>query len=273
MRDELEDLDLLLKAAQEAGSIALRFFQQAHIPNWMKRGESPVSEADLAVDACLKNYLLGARPHYGWISEESTYKAPALAQNAARFFVIDPIDGTRGFLNKSPQWCLSLAVVQNHRPVAGVIFCPVLEKMYSAIRQEGAYLNGQALLPFKASALESKKVEEEGAQQRPLFVSGSAAIVKNWTKSYGEIFKIVRPIPSLAYRLALLAEKKIDIVLVRPNAYDWDLAAADLLLSEVGGLLADGSNRAPYYAMYPFHHAALLGVQDHSWQKRLNLAV
>ena len=97
------DLALLIEAAREAGRIALRFFRQS--PEvWMKGGTSPVSEADYAADKYLNETLLAARPDYGWLSEETTDDAARLS--ARRTFVVDPIDGTRGFLEGRREWCV-----------------------------------------------------------------------------------------------------------------------------------------------------------------------
>ena len=115
-----QDLALLQTAAREAGRIALGFFRQD--PQvWWKEGNSPVSEADFAVDRFLKEALLGARPDYGWLSEETDPLAEVatLVEPPRRFFVIDPIDGTRSFIRGEDTWCVSVAVVEGGRPVAG----------------------------------------------------------------------------------------------------------------------------------------------------------
>ncbi len=116
---EADDLALLTEAALAAGRIAMRFWRQAP-KSWDKGGEhGPVSEADLAVNAALKDRLLTARASYGWLSEETPDTADRLARD--RVFVLDPIDGTRAFLAGEDGFSISLAVVQAGRPVAGVV--------------------------------------------------------------------------------------------------------------------------------------------------------
>ena len=132
-----EDLELLRDAAREAGLIAMRYF--GNNPQvWMKGGTSPVSEADHAADAYLRSTLLAARPDYGWLSEE-TADDPARLQ-ARRTFVVDPIDGTRGFLEGLRSWCVSVAVVEDGRTLAGVLECPAKEEIYWALLSRKEFL-------------------------------------------------------------------------------------------------------------------------------------
>src|SRR5690606_32518652 len=117
-----EGLNLIRDAARDAAAIALRYFRKD--PQvWWKEGISPVSEADFEVDRFLRERLTAARPDYGWLSEETADNAERLS--ARRTFVVDPIDGTRAFINGLETWCISIAVVEDGRPVAGVLNCPV----------------------------------------------------------------------------------------------------------------------------------------------------
>jgi myo-inositol-1(or 4)-monophosphatase len=95
----MTDLALLIEAAQEAGDLALRY-QSAGLKVSYKIGGSPVTDVDLAIDALLKQRLLGARPNYGWLSEESADSAYRLTRR--QLFVIDPIDGTTAYLQGTP---------------------------------------------------------------------------------------------------------------------------------------------------------------------------
>ena len=115
------DLELIAAAAEEAAGIAMGYFRKD--PKvWYKDGQSPVSEADFAVDGFLKDALLAARPGYGWVSEETA--RPERDDAEGRFFVVDPIDGTRAYLRGEDTWCVSIAVIEGGRPVAGAIVAP-----------------------------------------------------------------------------------------------------------------------------------------------------
>jgi len=136
------DLGLIREAAREAGRIALGFFKQS--PEvWLKDGTSPVSEADYAVDRFLRETLTAARPAYGWLSEETADSAGRLA--ATRTFVVDPIDGTRAFLDGRSTWCVSVAVVENGHPLTGVLDCPATGEIFSATAGKGATKDGRRL--------------------------------------------------------------------------------------------------------------------------------
>jgi myo-inositol-1(or 4)-monophosphatase len=125
------DLALIAAAAREAGAIAMRHFRND--PEvWMKNGTSPVSAADIAVDTFLRETLIEARPDYGWLSEETADSSARL--EARRTFVVDPIDGTRAFIQGRRTWCVSIAVVEAGAPLAGVLECPAKGEFYEGRR-------------------------------------------------------------------------------------------------------------------------------------------
>ena len=139
---ERDDLALLESCARAAGEIARKFYG-TDFQRWAKDGGSPVTEADLAVDAYLKEKLLAARPFYGWLSEESIDNADRLA--AARVFVVDPIDGTVAFVKHRPHFTICAAVVEAGRPLDAVVYNPISEECFTARRGGGAFLNGNAI--------------------------------------------------------------------------------------------------------------------------------
>jgi myo-inositol-1(or 4)-monophosphatase len=239
--DLASDLALLLESAREAGRIALRYFKQS--PEvWLKGGTSPVSEADYAADKFLNETLLAARLDYGWLSEETTDDAARLS--ARRTFVVDPIDGTRGFLDGRRDWCVSVAVVERGRSIAGVLECPAREETFSAVLGGGAFKNGRRLSVGEA---------------RPMaLVGGPAAMIDALPQETRSRLKRADYIPSLAYRLAMVADGTLDASFVKPNSHDWDIAAADLILREAGGDLLDEQGKAPSYGGSHIRHGALV---------------
>ena len=131
------DLDLILDAAMEASGIAMDYFRRS--PDITIKGDdSPVTEADLAIDTFLHDLLRTARPDYGWLSEERDDDGSR--NRAKRSFVVDPIDGTRAFIAETAEWCISIGLVEAGRPIIGVLCCPVSNTVYSAVKGQGAYL-------------------------------------------------------------------------------------------------------------------------------------
>ena len=141
------DLDLLIDAARAAGEEALRHTGPT-ARRWDKPGGlGPVTEADMAVDALLSDRLRAARPGYGWLSEETEDNTDRLSQD--RVFIVDPIDGTRSFVEGSSTWAHAIAVADQGVITAAVVYLPLRNKLYSASLGGGAYLNGA---PIRATA-------------------------------------------------------------------------------------------------------------------------
>jgi myo-inositol-1(or 4)-monophosphatase len=235
------DLELIRGAAREAGELAMRYFRRE--PQvWMKAGNSPVTEGDLAVDHLLRERLSTARPDYGWLSEETADSPERLA--ARRTFVVDPIDGTRGFIAGSDEWCVSVAVVEAGRPLVGVLDCPARKEIYAARAGGGAVCNGKAIA-----------VREPAGELR---VGGPKALIQAMPEAARRHFAAVPYIPSLAYRLAMVARGAIDATFIKANSHDWDLAAADLILAEAGGMVLDRRGETPFYARRETRHGTLV---------------
>lgn len=242
-----EDLVLLETAAREAGALALTYFQN-NPEVWLKPGDSPVTEADFAVDKFLANTLRSARPSYGWLSEESEDDAARLTSE--RLFVVDPIDGTRGFMEGSKDWTISVAIVQKQsagnttqgwRPKTAALYNPCRDEMYLAEIGQGSTLNGESMQVSGLSEISGSNISISKPMYRTMDLEGLGAARS-------------RHIPSLAYRLALVASGALSAAVARPNSHDWDLAAADLLVQEAGGiLLGENGSNVSYNAPVPKH--------------------
>lgn len=240
--DLAADLDLLREAAREAGQIAMRFFRK-NPEVWLKGGTSPVSEADYAADRYLHETLLAARPGYGWLSEERADDIVRLKAN--RTFIVDPIDGTRGFLEGRKEWCISVAVVEAGRPLVGVLECPVMEETYWATLGGGAFRSGHRLA-----------VREPA---RPLArVGGPGTMISALPDAVRSRVEKSPYVPSLACRIAMVADGTLDATFVKPSARDWDLAAADLILHEAGGVILDEDGVSPRYGGRETAHGHLV---------------
>ena len=252
-----DDLDLLRHHCAEGGRIARRWFGED--PEvWMKEGNSPVSEADFAVDTHLKRELLAARPDYGWLSEETedTHER----EGKRRVFVVDPIDGTRGFLAGDRRWCVAAAIVEGNRPVAGVLEVPVVGETVSAALGRGAWLGGTRL---DASA---------GRDHAPLRIAGPKVFMRLARDVFDHSVEAAPFVPSLAYRIALVALGRIDVAFARASARDWDLAAADIVAHEAGIVLRGLEGEVLTYNCPSTRHGVLVACRPERLDEMLAVA-
>src|SRR3984893_16146907 len=140
MHDDIltRDAALLADTVREAGALALSLFR-TDLKNWTKGASSPVSEADIAVNDLLENRLRSATPDYGWLSEESADDEQRLGKHLV--WIVDPIDGTRGYLAGREDWCVSVALVEDASPLLGAVFAPASDEFFFAARGRGATRN------------------------------------------------------------------------------------------------------------------------------------
>lgn len=229
---------------REAGDIALGMFRRG-VRHWIKGPSSPVSEADIAVNDMLKLRLADATPAYGWLSEESADDPVRLTRRRA--WIVDPIDGTRAFIGGGDDWAVSVALVEDGRPLLAAVMAPVTGELFEAVVGGGAFLGGAPIRATTGDAL-------EGA-----VVAGSKVVLDR--------LGIVRrgmtagpKIGSLALRLARVAEGRLDIAVARGDSHDWDLAAADLLVHEAGGRLTTLDGAALVYNRPQVMHQVLVAA-------------
>ncbi|KMK68688.1 3'(2'),5'-bisphosphate nucleotidase CysQ [Puniceibacterium sp. IMCC21224] len=218
------DLDLLIHAAHEAARVATTYIG-GPLDVTHKADDSPVTAADLAVNSVLHDILRPARPDYGWLSEESPDDSARLS--APRTFIVDPIDGTRSFIEGEETWAHSLAVAVGGQITAAVVFLPLRDKLYTASRGAGAALNGTPIRASATDALTNARLLATRPSLAPL----------HWPRGAPDVRRSHRP--SLAYRMALVAEGRYDAMLTFRPTWEWDIAAGSLILSEAGACVSD----------------------------------
>lgn len=251
-----DDLELLRSSAVAAGIIASSFFRK-EVKSWNKDNQSPVSEADILVDRFLAANLLQARPDYGWLSEETADNPSRL--DCERVFVVDPIDGTRAFLRGEEYWTVSLAVVENGVPVAGVVYAPALNEMYEAFQGGGVKYNGQPMQRIRRAGA-SPLIPAPGAVHQEMQAAGL-----DYTR--GPAY------PSLAYRMVQVATGRLDAAVARRGAQDWDIAGAAVILSESGLDFADVCVGFPRFNKRDVRHGALAALSDMSLKPLVHAAL
>jgi len=221
--DILERIQSALNAARDV----FARFTPGEIEAEYKAGHDPVTEADRAVDAVLRQNLL--REGEGWLSEESVDDPSRLEKS--RVWVVDPLDGTREFVLGLPEFCVSIAFVENGRPVAGGIFNPATKETILGAVDSGVLYNGQAARP-------SQKTTLKGAV---ILASRSEINRGEWQQFGGGEFE-VRPMGSVAYKLGLVAAGRADITFTLTPKHEWDIAAGVALVESAGGFVATLDN-------------------------------
>jgi myo-inositol-1(or 4)-monophosphatase len=219
-------LERIQSALDAAADVFMRF-TPGEIKVECKAGHDPVTEADRAVDAVLRRSLL--RQGEGWLSEESVDDLSRL--DRARVWVVDPLDGTREFVLGLPEFCVSVGFVENGRPVAGGIYNPATKETIIGSIDSGVLYNGQPACP-------SQKTSLSGAL---ILASRSEVKRGDWQQFTGGEFKI-RPMGSVAYKLALVAAGRADITFTLTPKHEWDVAAGAVLVESAGGFVATLDN-------------------------------
>ncbi len=251
---EPDDLALLTDAARAAGEVAMRYWRHAPAVTEKPAGAGPVTEADLAVDALLRESLTAARPDHGWLSEE-TEDGPARL-SARRIFIVDPIDGTRAFVAGETSWAHALAIAEAGRVTAAVVYLPAQDLLYAASADGPALLNGA---PIHCS---------DGQGLPRVLANARSLTAEFWPGGVPQVSRHFRP--SLAWRLALVAEGRFDAMLTLFPTWDWDIAAGSLIAERAGARVTDRQGAPLVFnrerplqdgilAAAPALHARLLG--------------
>jgi myo-inositol-1(or 4)-monophosphatase len=238
------DVELLKDAVREAGRLAFSLFR-TDLKNWTKGASSPVSEADIAVNDLLEVQLRGATPDYGWLSEESVDDEDRLGRR--RVWIVDPIDGTRGYLAGREDWCVSVALVEDTAPLLAAVFAPVTDEFFFAVRGKGATCNASPLHVTAGTELDFVRI------------AGPKPLVERLNPSSEEI--VLHPrIASLALRLCRVADGSLDAAFAGGQSRDWDLAAANLIVQEANGRMTALSGDPILYNRREVAHGMLVAA-------------
>lgn len=210
---------VLKDSVRAAGALALSLFR-TEVKTWTKGLSSPVSEADIAVNDLLERRLRSAAPEYGWLSEESADDERRLDKRFV--WVVDPIDGTRGYLAGREDWCVSVALVADAAPVLAAVFAPASDEFLFAMRAQGATCNGVLLQTTPGTAMDFSRI------------AGPKSLIERIRAAPDDTPPHPR-IASLALRLCRVAQGRLDAAFAGGQSRDWDLAAAHLIVQEANG--------------------------------------
>ena len=223
MNSRYSDILLRIEAAIEEARAVFARFTPGAIETEYKIGHDPVTEADRALDAVLRQYLL--REGEGWLSEESVDDVSRLSKS--RVWVVDPLDGTREFVQGIPEFCVSIGFVEDGRPVAGGICNPATNETVIGAMDMGVLYNGKPASPSQRTTLKGSLI----------LASRSEVKRGEWQQFLSSDYQI-RPMGSVAYKLALVSAGLADITFTLTPKNEWDVAAGAALVASSGGFVS-----------------------------------
>ncbi len=224
-----KELGAVKQAVQQAGQAIQRVAKEHYATAAKQADRTVVTQADLEADRILRETLQGQFPQYGWLSEETR-------DDVSRFecrcvWIVDPMDGTREFVMRTPEYVVSVALVEDGQPILGVIYNPLSGDLYEAVRGGGAKLNGQTITcNHKLDGM-------------PVVEVSRSDIEKGRFADF-ESHLDLRPCGSIAFKLARLAAGQADSTLSVTPKNEWDIAAGVILVTESGGCVTDLAGQA-----------------------------
>ncbi len=219
------ELYLLVEAVREAGARVLEL-ARIGFDVQTKNDRSPVTTADLEVNRILHAMQQKHFPEDGWLSEESPDDPARLERT--RVWIVDPIDGTRAFIKKLPEFCISAALVEKGRPLAAAIFNPSTDELFSAVRGRGLQVNG-------------KPVARSTKTDPPLVMVSPGELRGGRWNELGQRIR-TGVFHSIAHALTLVATARAQATVTAEKENEWDLAAGVLLIEEAGGIVEDADH-------------------------------
>lgn len=219
------ELEIALKAGREAGA-AVRRFYEAGTESWEKSADNPLTQADLESDRIIAGHL---REHFaddGLMSEETIDDKSRVARR--RVWIVDPMDGTKEFTKKIPEFCVSIGMVEDGEPVLGVIYNPIADVAVWATRGDGTFREGERVRVSACSTLSEAVV-----------IASRTEISRDKFEAQQGWFKELRPVGSIAWKLACIASGEGDLNVSMAPKNEWDVCAGDVLIREAGGVYVD----------------------------------
>lgn len=249
------DLDALvedvIKITRSAGSAVMGYYREA-VSVTEKSPDNPVTEADLAADALLKEQLLALLPEAGWLSEETVDRPARLLREMV--WVVDPLDGTKEFVMGLPEFAISVGLAQDGRAILGVILNPATGELYHAVAGGEVFLNGTPVSSSQTAALEEAQVEASRTERERGEFEPFETSVRLST------------LGSIAYKLARVAAGQADATWSRGPKNEWDICAGVMLVEASGGRAVDLSGQ-PVYFNKPFPKVdGVIATNSHLFQ-------
>lgn len=218
-----EFFSVLCEVVQKTGEAVLQIADNGFSTAY-KANQDPVTVADLEANRILREKLLRRFPNFGWLSEETQDNMERLKKKWV--WVVDPIDGTKEFIDGIPEFTISVALVREGHPLIAAIYNPTTKELFTAMRGKGAWLNGNRI---QANHI---------LKDRPIILASRSEVKRGEFQPF-EAYAIVKPVGSIAYKLSLVAAGRADATFSLGPKNEWDIAAGVLLVEEAGGRVTD----------------------------------
>lgn len=212
--------------AKQAGEIVQKYYQSVDLQVTEKSPDNPLSEADTACDSYLKQALLRLFPEAGWLSEETVDSPDRLFKEYV--WIVDPIDGTKEFISRIPEFTIAIGLCRNGQTVLGVIHNPVSQETYFAGENTGVFLNNK-----------ERSVSRETKLKKAMVEASNSELKRGEFDSFIDIVGEIKPMGSIAYKLARLSVGKSDATWSRGPKSLWDICAGVHLVKQAGGKMSD----------------------------------
>ena len=210
-------------AVKKASDVILKYYNSSYVVKMKGKG-NPVTDADIEADDILKEILMSETPDFGWLSEETRDSESRL--NKKMVWIVDPLDGTKEFVEGVPNFVISIGLVQNGKPILGTIYNPVTKELFTAHTGKGVKLNGKKC-----------QISSENNFDNISMLNSRSETKSGLWEPYKKYFKEIMPIGSIAYKLALVSSLQSDMVASLKPKNEWDICAGHCLINESGGKL------------------------------------
>lgn len=230
--DFTQHLQMAKEAALKAGEIIASYYGK-NLEVTHKSEVQPLTKADLEANDAIKEILQKSFPDFGWLSEEDTDNLDR--QSKSHVWIVDPLDGTRDFINHNPEFAVSIGLAVNQKPALGVVYNPVTKELFHAVKGYGAFLNDKKI---------SVKKKQTG-EKMELIVSRSEYNRGLWN-SFKDTFKISST-GGCAYKMAKIAQGLADGTFTHSPKSEWDVCAGDIIVQEAGGIVTKTNGQPIVY--------------------------
>ena len=216
------ELEVALAAARAAGVVVLRYYE-SDTGFWEKSEDNPLTLADLESDRVIGEHLRAAFPKDAILSEETVDDPSRLAND--RVWIVDPVDGTKEFTKRIPEFGVSIALTVRGEPVVGVILNPAAGCAVWASQGDGTFRDGTRV-----------RVSEKARLEDAVVIASRTEISRDQFAPYDGWFAELRPVGSIAWKLACIASGEGDLNISVAPKNEWDVCAGDVLVREAGGI-------------------------------------